>query len=214
MLYYENYFKKKGCDLIIGVDEAGRGPLAGPVVAGAVALKSSRFKNRIDDSKKLTSLERERAYLEIVSKSVFGLGVVSEKIIDKVNILGATELAMEEAVRSLINKLGKTHNSRVHILVDGNVKLNLGVSYTNIIRGDSKSKSIACGSILAKVTRDWIMSIYDRLYPQYGFLQHKGYPTKAHREALTKFGASLIHRMSFGPVRKNISNGLILSNMV
>lgn len=200
MLYYENYFKRKGYKVIIGVDEAGRGPLAGPVVAGAVALRNNRFKNRIDDSKKLTPRERENAYLEIVRQSIFGLGVVSEKTIDKVNILVATQLAMEEAVRSLIRKLGPAKDSAIHILVDGNLKLDLGFSYTHIIHGDGRSKSIACGSIIAKVTRDWIMSFYDRIYPQYGFLQHKGYPTKKHKQAISKFGPSSIHRTSFAGV--------------
>jgi len=200
VLYYERYFKKKGFDLIIGVDEAGRGPLAGPVVAGAVALKTTRFKNRIDDSKKLTSLQRENAYPEIINKSVFGLGIVSEKEIDSLNIFVATRIAMEQAVRSLMNKLGPHERKNIHVLIDGNVKLNLNLSYTNIIKGDSKSKSIACGSILAKVTRDKLMVFYDSLYPQYGFFQHKGYPTKMHKEAIKKFGLSRIHRMSFHSV--------------
>ena len=199
MLYYERNLKRQGFNLIIGVDEAGRGPLAGPVVAGAVALKAERFKNRIDDSKKLTSRQRDNAYSEIIQKSSFGLGIVSEKIIDHINILQATRIAMEKAIQSLVNQLD-SDKKRIHVLVDGNVRLNLNYPYTNIIKGDSKSKSIACGSILAKVTRDRIMSLYDAVYPQYGFLQHKGYPTKAHKEAIRKYGPSLIHRMSFRSV--------------
>lgn len=197
MLYYERNFKKKGYRLIIGVDEAGRGPLAGPVVAAAVALKTARFKNRIDDSKKLTPSAREKAFLEIIHKSVFGIGIINEKIIDSINILEATRLAMEVAISALIKKIKSQKKKFIHILVDGNVKLNIDFSYTNIIRGDAKSKSIASASILAKVTRDRIMSIYDRIYPEYGFLQHKGYPTKIHRQALKRLGPSLIHRMSF-----------------
>jgi len=197
VLYYERLFKKRGYDFIIGVDEAGRGPLAGPVVASAVSLKTHRFKNRIDDSKKLTSLQRENAYFEIIEKSVFGIGIVSEHIIDSLNIEVASRIAMEEAIHSLILKSGNINNRLIHILVDGNVKIKTGFSYTNIIRGDSKSKSIACGSILAKVTRDRIMSIYEKVYPQYGFIQHKGYPTKMHRERIRRFGPSPIHRMSF-----------------
>ncbi|MCU0651649.1 MAG: ribonuclease HII [Candidatus Omnitrophica bacterium] len=200
MLYYERYFKKKGFDLIIGVDEAGRGPLAGPVVAGAVLLKSTRFKNRIDDSKKLTALQREKAYPEIVAKSVFGLGIIGEDEIDRVNILVATGMAMEEAIRSLLKKLDPYKKNNIHVLVDGDVKLNLGLPYTNIIRGDQKSKSIACGSIMAKVTRDRMMVFYDTLYPEYGFLQHKGYPTKTHKAAIKKFGLSRIHRATFSSV--------------
>jgi len=200
LLYYERNFKKKGYRLIIGVDEAGRGPLAGPVVAAAVALKTARFKNRIDDSKKLTPSAREKAFLEIIHKSVFGIGIINEKIIDSINILEATRLAMEVAISALIKKIKSQKKKFIHILVDGNVKLNIDFSYTNIIRGDAKSKSIASASILAKVTRDRIMSIYDRIYPEYGFLQHKGYPTKIHRQALKRLGPSLIHRMSFSGV--------------
>jgi len=201
VLYYERLFKKRGYNLIIGVDEAGRGPLAGPVVAAAVALRETRFKNRIDDSKKLSALQRERASREIMRKSFFGIGIVNERIIDRLNILVATRLAMEESVSLLLVKLkAKKKRQRIHVLVDGNVNLNIVQPFINIIRGDSRSKSIACASILAKVTRDRIMSLYDRVYPQYGFLAHKGYPTKAHRAALKKFGPSLIHRKSFSGV--------------
>lgn len=197
-LYYENKFKKRGYNLIIGVDEAGRGPLAGPVVAAAVALKNKSFKNRIDDSKKLTSHQRENAFLEIIDKSVFGVGIVNEKIIDNLNILAATRIAMEQAVSALIGRLSNRKKQRpIHLLIDGNVKLDINLPFTNIIRGDSRSKSVACASILAKVTRDRIMALYDKVYPQYGFKQHKGYPTKTHRIALKKFGPSIIHRMSF-----------------
>jgi ribonuclease HII len=197
VLYYERKFKRKGYNLIIGVDEAGRGPLAGPVVAAAVALKTTRFKNRIDDSKKLTARAREKAFLEIVNKSIFGVGIVNEKIIDYLNILVATRIAMEMAILSLVNKLKNQNKKRIHVLIDGNVKINTEFGFTTIIKGDSKSKSIASASILAKVTRDRIMLIYDKVYPQYGFLRHKGYPTKVHKSALRRFGPSLIHRTSF-----------------
>lgn len=197
MLYYERKLKKRGYNLIIGVDEAGRGPLAGPVVAAAVVLKTSRFKNRIDDSKRLTCLQREKAFQEIINNAIFGIGIVNEKIIDGVNILMATRMAMEEAIKILINKLKVKDRKNIYILVDGNVKININLPYINIIDGDSKSKSIASASILAKVTRDRIMSLYDRLYPEYGFLQHKGYATKMHRQAIRRFGPSVIHRMSF-----------------
>lgn len=197
MFYYERKLKKNGFDLIVGVDEAGRGPLAGPVVAAAAILKTTRFKNRIDDSKKLTSLAREKAFLEIMRKSVFGIGIMGERIVDNLNILVATRLAMEQALRRLINKLKSYKKQRIHVIIDGNIKLDIELPYTNIIAGDSKSKTIASASILAKVTRDRIMSLYDRLYPRYGFLQHKGYPTKRHRLALKRFGPCPIHRMSF-----------------
>jgi ribonuclease HII len=197
VLYYERKFKRKGYNLIIGVDEVGRGPLAGPVMAAAVTLKTVRFKNRIDDSKKLTPSQREHAFGEIVNKSVFGIGIINEKVIDRQNIAVATRMAMEQAISGLIDKLKPNHRKHIHILVDGNVKLDIDLPFTNIIRGDSKSKSIACASILAKVIRDRIMFLYDRIYPQYGFLRHKGYPTKEHRTALKRFGPSLIHRTSF-----------------
>ncbi|MFZ2357216.1 MAG: ribonuclease HII [Candidatus Omnitrophota bacterium] len=197
MLYYERYFKRKGYKLIIGVDEAGRGPLAGPVVAGAVALKSVKFKNRIDDSKKLTALQREKAYPEIIEKSVFGIAIVDETVIDALNILEATRIAMEQAIQALINKLKTNMKKQIHIIVDGNVKIKTNYPYTNIIRGDSKSKSIACGSILAKVTRDRIMLKYDSIFPGYGFMKHKGYPTKMHKQAIKKLGVSSIHRKTF-----------------
>jgi len=202
VLYYENKFKKKGYKVIIGIDEVGRGPLAGPVVAAAVTLKTNRFKNRIDDSKKLSPRQREKAFLEIGVKSVFGIGIVSEKIIDRVNILQATIIAMEQAVCELTGKLKNGRRNNMHALVDGNVKLRLGIPVTNIIRGDSKSKSIACASIMAKVTRDRIMDIYDKVYPQYGFIKHKGYCTRLHRAALNKFGPSIIHRRSFCYVQR------------
>lgn len=198
MFYYERKLKVEGYNLIIGVDEAGRGPLAGPVVAAAVALKTKKFKNRIDDSKKLTPLARERAFLEITGKAIFGIGIVNEKIIDQVNIFASTRMAMEDAVAALLNKVKE--NKNIHILVDGNLKLNIPHPVTNIIRGDSRSKSIASASILAKVTRDRIMDSYDKVFPQYGFAKHKGYPTKAHRMNLKKFGPCLIHRRSFAGV--------------
>ncbi len=226
MLYYEKKLKKKGYDIIIGVDEAGRGPLAGPVVAAAVALKTFHFKSRIDDSKKLTPLARQKALLEIINKSVSGIGIVSESVIDRINILEAARLAMERSVASLADKLitlgsvfpstvisslkrtgvhpahskNSLYNERMggaHIIVDGNMDLSTPFLYTKIIKGDSKSKTIACASILAKEARDRIMNLYDRLYPQYGFKKHKGYPTKEHYEALKRFGPCLIHRKSF-----------------
>jgi ribonuclease HII len=197
VLYYENKFKKRGCDFVIGVDEVGRGSLAGPVVAAAVSLKIKSFQNRIDDSKKLSPMQREKAFPEIVSKSVFGIGIINEKIIDRLNIAVATRLAMEQAVSDLIDKIKHCRKSRIHILIDGNVKINIDYPFSVIVKGDSRSKSIACASILAKVIRDKMMSVYHRIYPQYGFLAHKGYATKMHRSALKKFGPSTIHRVTF-----------------
>ncbi len=194
MLYYENKFKKRGFRFIIGVDEVGRGSLAGPVVAAAVILKSFSFQARIDDSKRLSPAQRERAFPEIVAKSIFGLGIVDEKTVDRLNILVATRLAMEQAIAELIGKLSSPTEGRIHILIDGNVKLDLKYPFTNIIKGDSRSKSIACASILAKVARDRMMSVYHKAYPEYGFLKHKGYGTSLHLRAISEFGPSVIHR--------------------
>ncbi len=197
MLYYERKLQKQGIDFVIGVDEVGRGPLAGPVVACAVLLQSYRFKKRIDDSKKLTPCQREDAFGEIADKSLYAIGIINESIIDELNILNSTRLAMENAILSLIHRLNTKKRSNIHILVDGNVKLNIKFPYTNIIKGDSKSKSIASASILAKVLRDRIMVIYDRVYPGYGFFRHKGYPTRMHNLAIRKLGLSPIHRKTF-----------------
>jgi len=197
VLYYERKLRARGFKLIIGVDEAGRGPLAGPVVAAAVALEARRFQCRIDDSKKLTASAREKAFLEIIKKSSFGIGIVNERVIDRVNIAVATRIAMEEAVSSLLDKIHKGKNMRMHVIVDGNMPLDAGLPHTTIIKGDAKSKSIAAASILAKVTRDRIMDMYDQVFPQYGFKQHKGYPTRLHRSLINKFGPTVIHRKSF-----------------
>jgi ribonuclease HII len=177
------------------VDEAGRGPLAGPVVAGAVIIKDFGFKERIDDSKKLTASKREKAYREILTKSVVGIGIVDEKMIDEINIYQATKKAMQMAISNL--KIPPDY-----VIVDGNMKIATKCPLKCIIGGDSKSLSIAAASIIAKVTRDKIMVEYDKVYPQYGFARHKGYGTKAHKEALIDQGPCPIHRFSFHPVKK------------
>ena len=197
MLYYEKKFKNRGYDVIIGVDEVGRGSLAGPVVSAAVNLRELSFKNRIDDSKKLTPRQRENAFSEISDKSVFGIGIINAPVIDRLNILVATRLSMEEAVSALVDKLKTPRKRKIHVLIDGNVGINIPHSFTTIIRGDSRSKSIACASILAKVIRDRIMCLYHRIYPRYGFTAHKGYGTEKHRSAIKKFGPSAIHRITF-----------------
>ena len=197
MLYYERKFKRQGYDFIIGVDEAGRGPLAGPVVAAAVYLKLRRFKSRVDDSKKLTAKAREAVFPEIFSKAHVGVGIVNEKVIDSLNIEVATRMAMKEAIKYAVRRIKNHRKKRIYVLVDGNVRLDIGFPYSNIIRGDAKSKSIASASIIAKVVRDRIMSAYHRAYPVYGFLKHKGYPTAKHKAAIRKFGLSSVHRLSF-----------------
>jgi len=197
MRYYERTYRKRGKTVIIGVDEAGRGPLAGPVVAAAVCLKKNSFDNRIDDSKKLSVSRRLAAYLEIIAHSSYGIGIVNEAVIDRLNILNATRCAMEQAIERLICRLPGFRPEEVHILIDGPVRIDTVFSNTRIIKGDQKDRSIAAASILAKVTRDRIMSIYDSIFPSWGFIQHKGYPTKRHRRAIERFGRSRIHRISF-----------------
>lgn len=184
--------------MIAGVDEAGRGPLAGPVVASAVILKDLDFKERIDDSKKLSPQQRVLAYKEISKKSIIGIGIVGEKTIDQINIYQATKKAMEIAIRNL-------KCPPDYVIVDGKIKLATECPIKCIIQGDSKSLSIACASIIAKVTRDRLMLKHDEQYPQYGFARHKGYPTKFHKSALKNHGPSLIHRYSFRPVRESLS---------
>jgi ribonuclease HII len=200
MLYYERKLKKQGYLTIIGVDEAGRGPLAGPVVAAAVNLGSGVFSARIDDSKKLSASQRACAYEEIIKGCDFGITAINQDIIDKINILEATKIAMLKAVAELLAKIKAKDQSAIHILVDGNMRLDTPLAYTSIIKGDARSKSIAAASILAKVTRDNIMMQFDKEFPEYGFCRHKGYPTEEHRRILRKLGPSIIHRKSFSCV--------------
>ena len=197
MLYYERKLKLQGFDYIIGVDEAGRGPLAGPVVAAAVWLKDFRFINRIDDSKKLTPAQRKDAFFEIKSKSLYAIAGVNHKKIDQVNILQATILAMQKAVAELTKQLQPKELKRVFVLIDGNMHFKLDLPYQSIVGGDGKSLSIAAASILAKQRRDQIMEAYHKIYPQYEFIKHKGYPTQRHRDILKVKGPIAIHRKSF-----------------
>ncbi len=182
--------------IVCGVDEAGRGPLAGPVVAAAVILD---FNNPIDglaDSKKLSEKTRSKLSLEIKRFSVsWAVGRAEVEEIDKINILQATLLAMRRAVLGL----GVTPDL---VRIDGNQKPDLLMQMETIIRGDESVAEISAASILAKVTRDQEMQALDTIYPQYGFKKHKGYPTKAHVAALQEHGVSPIHRQSFGPVKR------------
>ena len=197
LLLHERNLNSSGYNAIAGVDEAGRGPLAGPVVAGAVILKDFSFKERIDDSKKLSAKLREKAYHEIFKKSIVGIGIVDEKIIDKINIYQATKKAMQLAISNL-------EIPPDYVIVDGNMKIITKCPLKCIIGGDSKSLSIAAASIVAKVTRDRLMVEYDKIYPQYGFAQHKGYGTKMHKASLENHGPSPIHRMSFRPMKNSM----------
>ncbi|MFA5088421.1 MAG: ribonuclease HII [Candidatus Omnitrophota bacterium] len=204
MLDYERKASRDGFSLVVGVDEAGRGPLAGPVVASAVSLKDYNFQNKICDSKKLCARKREKAFGEIFEKAYVGIGIVNEAIIDEKNILEATYQAMSEAISQLVSQFPQTSqekekfNQKVILLIDGNsFKTNLPFAYWTIVKGDSLSLSIACASIVAKVTRDKILEVYDKVFPEYGFSQHKGYPTRQHKQAIRKHGLSVIHRKTF-----------------
>jgi len=204
MLTFEDEARTEGFRLIIGIDEAGRGPLAGPVVASAVALKDNNFSSRVTDSKKLSPVQRRKVFHEIYAKAYVGTGIISAGIIDQKNILQATFFAMQSAVEQLIENLPQAHKNSLNViketclLIDGNqFQSTLPYTYKTIIKGDASVLSIACASIVAKVTRDKILEIYDGIFPRYGFKRHKGYPTKRHKQALREFGYSSIHRKSF-----------------
>lgn len=194
MTKYENELLNNNIKLIAGIDEAGRGPVAGPVVASAVILNLNyHFKNNITDSKKLTPKQRKLAFDEIYNNAIsVGVGIVSEKEIDKINILEATKLAMIKAINNLKVK-------PQHLLIDA-LNLNININQTKIIKGDLKSISIAAASIIAKETRDQIMNDYHQIYPNYLFNKHKGYLTKEHQKLIEIYGPSEVHRKSFKPI--------------
>ena len=182
---------EEGHRCICGVDEAGRGPLAGPVCAAAVILPHDLLLPGLNDSKKITDKRRRELYDQITEQAVaYSIAMVDEKVIDEINILQATFSAMQQAVETLDVKPDI-------VLIDGNRAPNLTISAKTIIKGDSLSANIAAASILAKVTRDRFMENIDQVYPRYGFSVHKGYGTKRHYEALREFGPCEIHRMSF-----------------
>ncbi len=191
-LFYEKQHWQAGKNRVAGVDEAGRGPLAGPVVAAAVILPKGFRIDDIKDSKCLAEKKREKFFTLIEEKAMsYGIGIVSEKVIDEINILQATFLAMKTAVEQL-------HCMPDVLIIDGNQSVpDIEIEQMPIVKGDTKSISIAAASILAKVTRDRLMMGYDKKYPLYGFAKHKGYPTRAHCEAIHQYGYCEIHRRSF-----------------
>ncbi|MCU0539875.1 MAG: ribonuclease HII [Desulfobacterales bacterium] len=201
---YEKRAAENGCRLIAGVDEAGRGPLAGPVVAAAVILPEAFHHDRINDSKQLSPALRERLYDEVYrhARSV-GIGIVDALEIDRINILQASLRAMAVAVGNLLPLPDC-------LLIDGTFRLPLGLPQEPIPQGDAASLSIAAASIVAKVTRDRLMNLYHLHYPDFGFDRHKGYPTRAHQAAIRAFGCSPIHRRTFRGVREHLppSEGL------
>ena len=188
---YEREAFDAGIKLVCGVDEAGRGPLAGPVCAAAVMLPPGLEIPGLNDSKKLTDKKRRELYDIIIEQAIsYGIAFASEQEIDEINILQATFLAMERAIQKLSPPPELA-------LIDGNRAKDFGLPVRTIVKGDSLSASIAAASILAKVTRDRLMEEYDAQYPQYGFAVHKGYGTKRHYEGLREFGPSPIHRKTF-----------------
>ena len=194
---YERELKSKGIKLIAGVDEVGRGPLVGPVVAAAVILKDDYDLEGLTDSKKLSEKKRDYFYEEIKKQSIsIGIGIIDEKTIDKVNIYEATKLAMKDAINNLDVK-------PEHVLIDA-MPLDIDIETTSIIKGDLKSITISAASVIAKVTRDKMMYELDKKYPMYDFKHNKGYPTKKHLEALEEYGVLKEHRKSYGPVSKII----------
>ena len=199
LLEYEKKARSKKFYNIAGVDEAGRGPLAGPVVAAAVIFSSSIDIAGLDDSKKLSAKKRDELFPKIQKSAVaYGVAVVDPKVIDEINILQAARLAMKDAV----NQLKPVPDL---LLIDGNQEIESSLDQWAIIKGDSKSLSIAAASILAKVTRDRIMDDYHQLYPQYQFNRHKGYGTKLHRTLIQEHGPCPIHRSTFKGVSEHIN---------
>ena len=196
MLSYEKELYVQGISLIAGVDEVGRGPLAGPVVAAAVILPKNRKIKGLNDSKKIPKKKHEEIF-QAVKDNALAIGIMDNHVIDQVNIYEATKLAMKEAISQL-------DPQPEHLLIDA-MKLDLPISQTSIIKGDANSLSIAAASIIAKVTRDKIMANYDQEFPGYDFSQNAGYGTAKHLEGLEKHGVTPIHRTSFEPIKTIIS---------
>ena len=195
MLFYEKQAMSDGYKVIAGVDEAGRGPLAGPVVSAAVVLPETFNAPGIDDSKKLSEKKRETLFPLIQAQAIaFGIGMADHEEIDRINILQASLLSMKRAVDAL-------HFAPDYLLIDGKFTIDSTIAQRPVIKGDALSLSIAAASIMAKVTRDRIMAELDAQYPQYGLKRHKGYPTKAHKEAILAHGPCPVHRRSFKGVK-------------
>ncbi len=192
---HESALRKQGIFFVAGIDEAGRGPLAGPVVAAAVIFVEHRAPRGLDDSKKLTAEKREDLYLRLTACAHvrWSVSVQESETVDRLNILRATHHAMREALTALTE-------ASAHALVDGLPVPDFPIAHTALVGGDGRSKSIAAASVIAKVTRDRLMRQAHELYPQYGFDQHKGYGTREHLAALRQHGPCPLHRRSFSPV--------------
>lgn len=189
---YENDLRNKGYKYICGIDEAGRGPLAGPVVVASVIMPANSIIEGVNDSKKVSEKKREKLYDLILEEAIsYGVGIIGQDEIDEINILNATKKGLTMSLQELTQKPDL-------IIVDALTHIEtLGIPYESIIKGDAKCYSISAASIIAKVTRDRIMREWDKVYPQYGFAQHKGYGTSAHINAIKEFGPCPLHRKSF-----------------
>lgn len=197
---YENALYKNGIENIAGVDEVGRGPLVGPVVAACCVLPKGFILEGLTDSKKLSEKKRDLYYEYIINNCLaYGIGIVEPEEIDRINIYQASKKAMLIAIDNVRKKIEVEH-----VLIDA-MPLDLDISTTSIIKGDAKSITIAAASVIAKVTRDKMMYELDLKYPMYGFKKHKGYPTKQHIEALNKYGLIEGYRKTYGPVNERIS---------
>ena len=200
MYVYERAAAAAGHTLVAGVDEAGRGPLAGPVAVAAVILPQEAHLPRINDSKKLSAAMREELFTQIVAIAIsYHVALIDAEIIDRMNILQATRMGMYEAIAALTPAPDE-------VLIDAVQLPKLSMPSQSIIKGDAKSASIAAASILAKVTRDRLMDEYDFTYPNYGFAKHKGYGTREHVEAIRTYGVCPLHRKSFEPIRSILNN--------
>lgn len=202
---YEKELFEQNINVIGGVDEVGRGPLNGPVVTACVVLPHDFVLDGLTDSKKLTEKKREQYYNYIIENAIaYGIGECSALEIDQYNILEATKIAMKRAIDKV-----KEQVNLEYVLIDGNMKLDLNIPYQSIVKGDSKSISIAAASVVAKVTRDRMMYELDEKYPMYGYKKHKGYPTKAHVEAINKYGLIDGYRKTYGPVKDIINKNKV-----
>jgi ribonuclease HII len=198
LLYFEQQARSNGFQLVAGIDEAGRGPLAGPVVAAAVILPAGLLIKGVNDSKKLSPDTRERLFDVIMSQALsVGIGMGSAELIDRINILQATRHAMLTAVSQLLPQPD-------YILIDGISTIDSPIPQKTIKKGDSLSLSIAAASIIAKVTRDRLMRELDKIHPGYGFSGHKGYGSALHMEAIRRLGPSPVHRLTFGGVKEHL----------
>ena len=188
----ENKLYDQGIEYICGIDEAGRGPLAGPVVVGAVIMPKDSFIEGVNDSKKISEKKREKIYEQILEEAVaYSIGVIDRDVIDDINILNATKLGVKKAVSTLIQRPEV-------IMVDALTGIDTdGIPYISVVKGDAKNYSIAAASIIAKVTRDRIMQEWDEIYPIYGFSKHKGYGTAEHIRVIKENGPCILHRRSF-----------------